>query len=380
MEPGGRYFVITNDTPYGHEVSKRAPGNVVLVPAGTSGVLDTFDLLSLPQVQEFIRAHDADVLVFQNTSRIERLATTMGWNLINPSAELAKTVEEKISQTKWLGDEARKLLPPFKILAVKNVPFTGKKFVLQFNHAHTGQGTFIITSDAQLADLRDKFPDRECRVSDFIDGPVFTANVVVGNNKKILVGNPSYQITGLQPFTDLPFSTVGNDWALPQQTQFAQLRADISAIAEKIGFLMAKDGWKGLFGIDVIFNEAVGRTYLLEINARQPASTTFESEQQMVADSQTSLAPTIFEAHVAALLGMKINPFVSISGAQIVKRVTNTAATVDAAALRTAGFTVIAYENAQHNKESFRIQSSTGIMNSHNVLNERGQSISSCIR
>lgn len=369
MVPTGNYFIITNDTPHGREIKAKHPENVLLYKNTLeSGDLDTYDLLLLPAVQNIIDTHDADIVVFQNTPRIERLAQKMHWNLLNPSALLAKKVEEKISQIEWLGKDAS-LLPPHRKALVKDVFFENKKFVLQFNHSHTGQGTYIITSTADLEPLKTKFPDRECRIVDFIEGPVYTVNASV-NRLAMLVGSPSYQITGLSPFTDLPFSTIGNDWSIVDKTD----TQEITRIARIVGSRLKKDSWRGLFGIDVIKDSVSGKLYLLEINARQAASVVFESTLQN--------KNTIFEAHIGALL-KKWTPL-SIShithGAQIVQRVTNTPRSVNTEKLREKGFTVMTYENALHNKELFRIQSRVGIMENHNTFNQKGKTIVSCIQ
>jgi hypothetical protein len=371
MEPVGDYFVISNDTAYGHEVQKRYPKNVYLIEGAQA--LDTYDLLCLPEVEKVVSDRRADVLVFQNTPRIERLAREKGWNLLNPSAELAKRVEEKISQVAWLGEDAA-LLPLHKITVAKDVKFEGEKFVLQWNHSHTGEGTHIIDSREALKAAVSQFPDRECRITRFVEGPVFTVNAVAGDT--IVVGNPSYQITGLYPFSDLPFSTVGNDWVLPRFEEYAAVSEEVRRVAQRVAARLARDGWRGLFGIDAIYDEKAGKTFLLEINARQPASAAYESTLQGT--------DTIFEAHIASLSGFEAKAGPVVSGAQIVKRATNEAHKVDVAALREKGLVVIEYENSAHNKELFRIQSGTdikeGIMKAHNRLNDLGEFIRSCIR
>lgn len=376
MEPRDGYFVISNDSQYGREIQKKYPNNVLLIKNGDDA-LDTYDLLALPDVQSAISKHGADVLVFQNTARIERLCAEKGWKLLNPSAELAQKVEEKISQVKWLHDDAR-LLPPHKISIVKDVEYAGKKFVLQFNHSHTGQGTHIIESAEGLDVLKAKFPNRECRVVNFIDGPVFTVNAVVAEG--IIIGNISYQITGLSPFTDLPFSTIGNDWSLPHDEKYAKALKDTSEVAIAVGERLKTDGWRGFFGIDVIYDEKSGKTHLLEINARQPASTVFESTLQKQAYPG---GQTIFESHISALLGLKAKDAESkpvCSGSQIVIRVTDKKQNVDLENLKKKGLAVMEYQNKAHNKELFRIQSSEGIMETHGKLNRLGQFISSCIK
>lgn len=383
MEPGRHgaadYIIVSNDTPYGRAVREKNPDHVVLIdrPAGTD-VLDTFDLLSLPEVQRTIDKHDSDLIVFQNTPRIERLANDMHWNLLNPRAELSRQIEEKLSQLDWLGVDAA-LLPPHRRMLVKDVCFEENKFVLQFNHSHTGEGTYVIESKDALDMLAAKFPDRECRVVDFITGPAFTLNLVAGTLGTIH-GSISYQITGIAPFTDILFSTVGNDWALPYSTFLSDKdRSQISAIAKKIGRRMRLAGWRGLFGIDVIKDEISGKIYLIEINARQPASTTYES---ILGRTQDPKRLTIFEAHVAALL-KRVFPVLSArvrTGSQIVKRVTNKTYSINVPALRAKNLFVMEYQNETHNKELYRIQSDAGIMESHGRLNDLGNFISSCIQ
>jgi len=376
MEPKDGYFVISSDSQYGREVQKKYPNNVWLIKNG-GNALDTYDLLALSEVQATISKHKAHVLVFQNTARIERLCEEKGWKLLNPSADLARTVEEKISQVNWLGEDSR-LLPPHQTAILKDVSYAGEKFVLQFNHSHTGQGTYIIESVKELDALKTKFPNRECRVVDFINGPVFTANVVVAED--IILGNISYQITGLSPFTDLPFSTIGNDWSLPHDQKYSKVLKDTSEIAVAVGKRLKMAGWRGLFGIDVIYEEKAKKTYLLEINARQPASTVFESKLQ----KQTYPGgQTMFETHVLALLGLNAKDVESkpiCSGSQIVVRVTNKKHVVDLKALKEKNLAVMEYQNTAHNKELFRIQSSEGIMEAHGKLNKLGQFISSCIK
>ena len=86
-------------------------------------------------------------------------------------------------------------------------------------------------------------------------------------------------------------------------------------IATDVGEKLRQDGWKGLFGIDVILEEQTGKVYLLEINARQPASTTYEStlqqragckEQETNSKKQQTTIST-FEAHLAALLDIDLD-------------------------------------------------------------------------
>lgn len=240
------------------------------------------------------------VLTFKNNAAIERYCKERGITLLNPPAELSEKIENKITQVEFLGELAA-LLPEHAIQKVKDITWP-TPYILQWAHGHTGEGTLLITNIEQVKD----FPERECKITKVLEGPTFTVNVVVGNT--IEVGNISYQITGLKPYTDNPYATVGNDWSVPSPKE------EIISIAKKVGEKMKAAGWKGLFGIDVL---QADRVYLLEINARQPASATYESTLQKT--------NTIFENHIKALLGEPLHPNMVITGGkQIIDRRTMT--------------------------------------------------------
>lgn len=374
--PSEGYIVVTNDTPYGREKASSFPEYIHLVKG--SKLLDTYELLGRDDVREIIKKYDAAVMVFQNTPRIERLLQKHKIELINPPAELARRIEEKISQIDFL-DSDRDLLPPHRITKSGDVRYEGEKFVLQWNHAHTGEGTYIIDSSETLKKVTEKYPDRECRITRFVEGDIFTVNAIVGDS--VVVGNPSIQITGLYPFTDLTTATIGNDWRLPKNREFQAVTAEVERIAERIGARMKMAGWRGLFGIDAIYDEKGGRTYLLEINARQPASTTFES----ILEKASGDGMTVFDAHIDALLGRQFSgPLLEIrDGAQIVQRVTRErdreTIRIDRDALKLLGLEVIEYNPENHNQDLVRIRSSSGIMESPRSLNDLGKKIASSL-
>jgi len=367
------------------------------------------------------------ILVFKNTLQIEKTCKENGWKLLNPPAELSNKVEEKISQIKYL-DALKKYLPDYKVMKCKDIdlkkmqanyffrcedvcgersgmtpqreknclPNFFRSIVLQFNRSHTGSGTILIKNEKQLKEIQKKFPERECRIAPYIPGPLFTNNNVVGKDN-ILLGNISYQITGLKPFTDLPFSTIGNDWALPYKYLTTQQIKQYQKIARDVGKKLQKSGWRGLFGIDVVVDERTGKLFLLEINCRQPASTTYESVlQQGIRNkekgiSQIGQSPysllftpyslTTFEAHLLALQNQSLKKYELIKikdGAQVILRNTKAQkhkSTKAQKTLKKNGFNVIEYNNTEPNSDLLRIQSKSGIMMKHNGFNVVGKKI-----
>lgn len=363
------YHIITNNSPLAKDLEKIYPQIDVI---DEKVQLDTRELLDYPLTKKLITKKDF-VVVFKNTPQIENLCKARGWKLINPSATLAAEVEEKISQLKFLGN-LKKYLPNTKIVLGKDLKWEGKKFILQYNRAHTGTGTFLIKSKKQLEEIKTRFPNREIRISDYIEGPFFTNNNCVWG-KKTIIGNINFQITGLSPFTDNPFATVGNDWAIPNKLLTKKYLTQYKTIAKNIGKKLAAAGWKGLFGIDAVLDLKKGKIYLIEINARQPASTTFESQLQQMLGQNEGI--NIFEAHLGALLKLKDKgyPLIKInSGAQIVQRVTDKIAKVKIIN-KDRMFNFIKYANNKLGSDLLRIQSLQGIMKNENQLNNFGKKI-----
>jgi len=373
------YFIISNSTVAGKQI---AAGRTDILLIENASLLDTHELLNHSLTQEFITQHTQavpQIIVFKNTTIIEKICAEKNWHLLNPSAVLSQKVEEKISQVNWLGDLAQ-FLPPHKIQIAKEVSFEGRPFILQFNRAHTGMGTHLIGSQKELTEIQQKFPDRPVRITKFIQGPMFTNNNVVTPDK-ILLGNINYQITGLSPFTDQPFSTIGNDWGLPHVLLNDDLKEQYITIAEAVGEKLRESGWKGLFGIDVILDDTEQKLSLIEINARQPASTTYESQLQ-----KNSL--TTFEAHLLALLDESIQEGLTpiSEGAQIILRNGKTPRTPEKQTQTLQkleklhlDLTLIPYNNTEPGSDWIRIQTSKSFMQNHNQLNELGEKIKNAI-
>jgi predicted ATP-grasp superfamily ATP-dependent carboligase len=371
------YYIISNYTAFANSLAK-GHKNVLLIK--NTELLDTRELLVHAKTINFIKKiKNPQVLVFKNTLQIEKICADNGWTLLNPSAVLASQVEEKISQINWLG-ELTKFLPPFEIKIAKDLKWAGESFILQFNRAHTGNGTIFIENEKQLNDIKDRFPLREVRLTKYISGSMFTNNnVVVG--KKVLCGNINYQITGLKPFTNVPFATIGNDWALPHKILSGKQKKEYFIMAQAIGHKLANDGWFGLFGIDVILEEKTGKLYLIEINARQPASTSFESQLQLI-KSKSGL--TTFYAHLQALMHEKVNGNLTNlkSGAQItqkvvpmLKKINTTKIIKKIKRLNNKKIKVFVYENIKPESDLIRMQSTGSLMASPNILNKLGQEL-----
>lgn len=383
------YYIISNFSAFGKRLAKKHP-NVLLIKEKT--LLDTHELLSHPLAHNFLKnLKNPHILVFKNTLVIENICQKENWPLLNPKAALANRIEEKISQVTFLED-AEKYLPPHQIIECKNVVWRGKPFILQFNRAHTGSGTILISSKTQLEEIKTTFPNRPVRITKFLQGTMLTNNNTVWG-KTILTGNINVQITGLKPFTDRTFATVGNDWQLPHTLLTTQQQKKYHSLATAVGKKMAIAGWQGAFGIDVLLEEKTNKLYLIEINARQSANVTFESQLQNavspIVNSQISkhkafTSLTTFEAHLLSLLRQPYSnqQLISIkSGAQIIQKITQK---INPSTLNTPptehdltndNFTVLRYNNTEPEKDFIRIQTTKSFLKNSDTLNTNGKKI-----
>lgn len=401
MEPSKNYHIVSNKTKYGEIVQTQYPDFVTLVEPNEKGLLGTTDLLAHGNTLALIARlrsgstatssqissvqSPISILVFKNTIRVETSANLLTCKLLNPAASLSERVENKISQIRWLGNLAAKYLPPHAVKVTKQITWKGENpFIIQWNHGHTGDGTILIKTFDDLRAVQEKFPERIARISGFVSGPSYTVNVIITPNR-ILIGNVSYQITGMQPFTDGSFSTVGNDWSLAKKLLTTDDIQYIDNMTKEIGARLQAEGWRGLFGIDLIKHEKSGRIFLIEVNARQPASSTFESALQERARAGGARGLTTFEAHVRAITGLPIDQdLIQIDGgAQVVQRVTKHIQDIFddvSAKLQKLGYTVVAYQNTGYNADLLRVQSEKGVMEDHGSFNKHGQEIAEAIK
>lgn len=378
MTPQAHYRIITSDNSYARKIKEVYPDYVTII-SDTSKPIDTPALLKNPEVLTQALNLDAGIIVFKNNQLIESIAEEKGLKLLNPRAHLAEKIENKVSQVEWLGELAKKYLPPYKIKTGKDLIWGNMPYVFQWAHGHSGESTFLIRGEADVKKIQLAFPERTGRVTTYVNGPSFTVNAVITADKTHM-GNISYQITGIAPFTEQEFSTIGNDWGITHNLLSEKEIRHIEEMIGEVGDAMRKEGWRGLFGVDFMRDENLNHIFLIEINARQPAGTVFESQLEHELRRQGLSGQTIFEAHIHTL-SRETSPIHLIptnDGAQIVQRVTSLVKKVSQEKidmLNCSGYSTISYENTLPNSNILRIQSVRGIMEAHAKFNSRGKKI-----
>jgi len=314
--------ILANRSPLADLMYQKFPDKIIL---NEEGQLDTQDLLKHYAVHIEKKSPEPQILVFKNTQQIERFCEARNWKLLNGAAGLSEKFERKISQHEWLKTFDSPIeIPDTVIDRLENLKYQdlverfGQPFIMQYNIGHTGEGTKHITSPYDLEQEIQKTPKRLVKVAKYLKGDVYTINACVCPNN-IYLGQISLQLTGLPDLTDNAFATVGNDWgrareiygansnaaakddeyipAVASPSQPKDLAGQIEALTRKLAQSMRDERWLGLFGVDVLVQEQTHKHYLIEINARQPASCTFETQ---LTHLQNAAGPLDWQLHCLA--------------------------------------------------------------------------------
>jgi hypothetical protein len=294
----------------------------------------TLEILTADKTKEIKEKIGARLAyVFKNNFLIEKELAKLELSPLNPPAEMTEKIEGKISQIDFLN-QVKECFPEFVIARPGEMSFEevsnkleherphpdpllvkergATNLIAQFNTSHSGAGTFEL-SENLWADWQQKFPQRPIRISKFVAGETLTLNLVVLPTA-IILGVPSIQLTGVSGLTEHKFTTVGNAWI----TFDSETKNQIETIAKSVGAVLQKNNFFGPAGLDLIQEEKTGKIYLIEINARQPASFNLESWLAKLANRK-GLFDYLVDFWQGKILPPETEPL-AISGGQIVVR------------------------------------------------------------
>ncbi|MBN2015528.1 ATP-grasp domain-containing protein [Candidatus Dojkabacteria bacterium] len=246
-------------------------------------------LLNHERTQEYIKKNTkgqgAYLMFFKIAPNLERTSEKLNFDLLNTSSKLNRKFELKISQYKSIKSLDIRI-PKTRIYKLTDTNYEdlvkvfGKNIIMQFNRGHTGGGTIRIDSKIQLEELKEIFPERTVRIASYIKGIPYTLNACITKHG-ICWGGLSFQITGVEECTAKKDATVGNDWLLPKNLLSERTKKEIDKFTKNIGEEMQKNGFRGMFGLDIVVDDEKEEAYVIEINARQPASIPMHTKLQL---------------------------------------------------------------------------------------------------
>lgn len=260
-------------------------------------------LLSHPLVTDYINQNSIDkqvvIIPFKPSARIDFLCHKNHWICASNRHQLNRELEDKIIFQQLCQ---KNNLPqiPFNIDNFNQSNFIKYqkkyklKLVIQSHLGWAGKSTF---SSTNWDNIKNKFPlNSVVKFSPYIDGYSLLNNCCL-TSKGLLQSPPALQYTGIKPFTQHPFTTVGRQWPslAPKNIieKVKQTTRDFSAIINQMGY-------KGFFGLD--FMVEGDNVYLLECNPRLTASFAFYHEIEI----NLQILP-LFLLHLIQFLDMDLN-------------------------------------------------------------------------
>lgn len=259
-------------------------------------------LLSNPQVIDYILKKSQKtnripaIIPFKPSAKIEFLCKKYNWINISNLSTLNRLLEDKIKFVEICKQNKLPIIPSIidnfnERNFLKYQQKFGKNIVIQTHFGWAGKSTF--TSDNYI-DLSTKIaPEIKVKFSPLLPGYTLTNNCCL-TSKGLIQSPPALQYTGVKPFTNNPFATVGRQWPsfAPQNIQ-----EQIFEITQKFSEILKQLKYKGYFGLDFFINN--DKIYVLECNPRLTASFAFYNQIEI----NQNLTPLFF-FHIAEFLNL----------------------------------------------------------------------------
>lgn len=276
------------------------------------------DALKRPAHQTGVAGGPA-LLVYKTSSRMEQACRDNGWLLVGAPVAYGKVLLEDKVKFRRILEKIGVPPPPGEVVFVKNVDFArfantyGLPFVLQHPRRGGGKGTFFINSQEECdkalkklsvyekegAEIREDVSNLEVIVAQYINGPSPSITGCVTRHG-ILSTSPQYQLIDIPELYNPKKGSglfCGHDWT---SSKFSEtIKKQAYEIVEKVGTYFKQIGYKGIFGIDFVLDDAQQKLFVTECNPRLLGSFPLVTMAQV-----RNNEPPILAFHVLEYLGI----------------------------------------------------------------------------
>ncbi len=256
-------------------------------------------LLSHPNVINYIKKTSDSlipaIIPFKPSAKIDIICQQNNWVNISNPGPINRFLEDKIKFAK-LCQKYKLPTIPFSLDIFSKENFSKyqklytKKLVIQTHFGWAGNSTFLASS---WDEIKEKIsPDILVKYSPFIESSYSLLNNCCLTKFGLIQSPPALQYTGIHPFTQNPFTTVGRQWP-----SFAppKIIKNINKITEDFSKILKEINYKGCFGLDFLINK--NKVFLLECNPRLTASFAFYTKLEL----DQKITP-LFYFHLAEFL------------------------------------------------------------------------------
>ncbi|MDZ7611586.1 MAG: ATP-grasp domain-containing protein [Candidatus Moranbacteria bacterium] len=246
------------------------------------------EILSDQTVIDYIRKNSrkkkVGIYIMKPNKAIEDVCKKNNWTAISSPLDLYKKYSNRVNfydLLKKAGITKDYLYINYQDLSSKKeeVFLLGERVVVQvLEEEGGGKGTFFFEKtqkDSMQVEIKKRLSDikREDKliVSKFVDGPVMSFTACVTRDNGILTLKPQLQLIDIKESVEKKSNAqgifCGHDWSLSNDLP-EDLIKETDNMGNKIGNLLKKDGYKGIFGVDFIWDRKSSKIIPLEINAR----------------------------------------------------------------------------------------------------------------
>lgn len=263
--------------------------------------------LSQKKIQEFIIKNSQKtkrqpaIISFKPSAKIDIICKKNNWIVVNNPGQTNRILEDKINFFEICKKNKILLVPSDignfnKEIYLSFQKIFGQKLVLQTHFGWAGKNTFYSES---WDDIKDKIPQNvKVKFSPFLKGYTLLNNCCL-TKFGLIQSPPALQFTGIKPFTNNPFTTIGRQWPCLAPTK---IQKEIKKITQDFSKILGQYNYQGFFGLDFFVNK--NKLYLLECNPRLTASFAFYTSIEL----KNKLEP-LFLFHLAEFIKLdyKIN-------------------------------------------------------------------------
>ncbi len=263
-------------------------------------------IISCPPVEKYLSSlkEPFALLIYKSSSALEKITKQKGWKFIGNTRDLREKYENKKIFKETIKEVGLKAIPGDNILiddltADKLQEFQKKlktkRLVLQLAEMTYGggSGTLFVNDPKDLEMLKKRVEDirqelkgkkkkiETVNIAPFIIGT--TASIACCATKYgILTGPIQTQIVDMEEvgtkIRNRSGNYAGHDWCFRNYSDDSQNQAEY--IAQRFGDYIYKQGYRGIFGLDLIVEEG-GKVWPLECNPRDTDAFPVISMQQM---------------------------------------------------------------------------------------------------
>jgi len=248
---------------------------------------NTANILKMAETQYIIKKiKPSGIIVYKSSKNIEKIAQKLSTKILSTPAKIRDKFEDK-KKFRLLAKKAGLNLIPGQNYKIKNINTEQikklikkhkSKITLQLTDYKTGggKGTFFIENINDWKKFK-KFVKKEekngkklqsVNITKFINGKSVSINACVTKHG-ILSTRIQSQLIGIKETVSKKRkqgSWCGHDWSLNNFNNNIQKQAE--NIAKTLGKFMAKKGYKGVFGIDLIIEKDTDKVWPVECNPR----------------------------------------------------------------------------------------------------------------